>query len=167
MFKKFTSKYNSRNSSQTSFAPLNPSSSKQQNPERVFGELVSTYGFNGGVPSLPPKSSQSSSSKSSRHQSSVHPSTMVLPSTSTKNYEEAYSNLVSSYGFGSGVPCLPPSQKKTKSSTKTSLTRSSTPPPSGSHSPPSTSSKNYELAFGQLASTYGFGGPVPSLPKRK
>ncbi|PPQ69973.1 hypothetical protein CVT24_003677 [Panaeolus cyanescens] len=129
MFKSFTNKYHSLNSSQSSFSPLNPSG-KKDNSGRVFGELSSQYGFNGGVPCRPPKNP---STKSSRKQSCPQPHNtpnVVLPqSSTTKNYEQSYGDLVSLYGFGGGVPCLPPSQKKPKSSSK----GSTNPPPIHPH----------------------------------
>jgi hypothetical protein len=82
---------------------------------------------------------------------------------SPKNYEAAFANLVSSFGFGGGVPItsqkvakMPKSHQTPVTSPATHVTRSHTAP------------KNYEAAFGSLSSSYGFGGGVPCLvPKAK
>jgi len=81
---------------------------------------------------------------------------------SRKNYEAAFGNLSSSYGFGGAAPCLPTSQPSTPAKVKSTPVvvqqTVATPVPQG---------KNYEAAFGQLSSSYGFGGfSTPSLPKK-
>ncbi|KAJ7643377.1 hypothetical protein DFH06DRAFT_1477151 [Mycena polygramma] len=70
-----------------------------------------------------------------------------------KDFQAAFANLQSTYGFGGSTPS--PVQKQKKSSAPSSTT-SLTPraPPKGT--------KNPETAFADLQSTYGFGGAVPS-----
>ncbi|KAF8994892.1 hypothetical protein BDQ17DRAFT_1285442 [Cyathus striatus] len=74
-----------------------------KNYQAAFGALSSSYGFGGGVPTLPqrkptntqtaPQSSQSSSSNAM--------------TSSTKDYSAAFGSLAESYGFTGGVPSLP------------------------------------------------------------
>ncbi|KIJ53980.1 hypothetical protein M422DRAFT_24972 [Sphaerobolus stellatus SS14] len=77
-------------------------------------------------------------------------------SSSQKNYESAFASLQSSFGFSGTAPCMP-SLSKSKSSA-TSSSRNTSPTAAPQRSCTSTSSKNYESAFGQLQATYGFGG---------
>lgn len=85
---------------------------------------------------------------------------LVSKQTSPKNYEAAFGNLVSSFGFGGGVPKAAP--QKVTQTPKSHKTPVSSPPPSRS------APKNYEAAFGSLSSSYGFGGgAVPTLPRTK
>ncbi|KIJ53982.1 hypothetical protein M422DRAFT_24974 [Sphaerobolus stellatus SS14] len=74
-------------------------------------------------------------------------------STSQKNYEAAFASLQSSFGFSGTAPCVPTSLPKSKSST-TAWSRDTSPPSRST----STSSKNYEAAFGRLQTAYAFGG---------
>ncbi|KAJ6474645.1 hypothetical protein C8R47DRAFT_927182, partial [Mycena vitilis] len=69
-----------------------------------------------------------------------------------KDFQAAFANLQSTYGFGGSTPS--PVQKHKKSSS--SPAPSSTSAPTQRASPKGT--KNYEAAFGDLQSTYGFGG---------
>ncbi|KDR73950.1 hypothetical protein GALMADRAFT_250666 [Galerina marginata CBS 339.88] len=156
--------------SSSSTSLLNSSSSHMPTPknwESSFGKLSSSYGFSGSVPSLPKKSSKSPkpSSGNSQSSSSSRSSMSPVPSTSTstrssvvpstKDYESSFGHLSSSYGFGSGVPSLPPrvqKQPKHSSSSQPTVVRPTT-------------GKDYESSFGQLSEMYGFGGP--SVPRRQ
>lgn len=88
----------------------------------------------------------------------------------TNDYEVAFGNLSSQYGFsqcGNGVYCPPPhnTTKTTKlpspKTTKVSCAPTKTPAPTSQ--PP----KNYEAAFAQLSSSYGFGGASSLAPSKK
>ncbi|KAF4611224.1 hypothetical protein D9613_006602 [Agrocybe pediades] len=154
-------------SASSSTASLLPSS---KHWESSFGQLSSSYGFAGAVPSLPPKSTKSpkvTSTSVPRTQSSTpsyNQSSVVRPAS--KDYESAFGQLTSSYGFGGGVPCLPATtSKQSKSSSKHSLTQAPASFQSGLQARPS--EKNYEAAFGNLASSFGFGGPNTTTFQRK
>ncbi|PPQ85753.1 hypothetical protein CVT25_003072 [Psilocybe cyanescens] len=123
-----------------------------KNWEASFGQLASSYGFSGGVPSLPKKTkSTKSDAKTSR--ASIYTTTpSSSESRATRDYEAAFGHLLSAYGFGGGVPSLP--SKASKSSKTTS--------PSSTSSMASRSSKDYQSAYGDLSSAYGFGAPGPS-----
>ncbi|KAF7317854.1 hypothetical protein MKEN_00873300 [Mycena kentingensis (nom. inval.)] len=93
----------------------------------------------------------------------------MLPTSSTtalvsppKDYADAFASLQSTYGFGGATPS--PVAKKTKAAT--SVTTRNSPKPTPSPSQPSTeskaTSKDYQAAFADLQSTYGFGGAVPT-----
>ncbi|KAG6844104.1 hypothetical protein H0H87_009779 [Tephrocybe sp. NHM501043] len=90
--------------------------------------------------------------------------TATLPQkASQKNYEAAFGALSSTYGFGSGAMMptpTPKTSKKTSMPAASSCTASPTPSTSTTKAAPS-SQKNYEAAFGLLASSYGFGGHMP------
>ncbi|KIM37893.1 hypothetical protein M413DRAFT_448160 [Hebeloma cylindrosporum] len=90
--------------------------------------------------------------------------TSLLPSfqrkSAPKNWESAFGQLSSSYGFGGAVPSLPAKASKPSKS----LPKSATSPPVPPQSQPV---KDYEAAFAQLSSSYGFGAPVPSLSSKK
>ncbi|KAF9043965.1 hypothetical protein BJ165DRAFT_1528544 [Panaeolus papilionaceus] len=164
----FTSFTTTRNSSQSSIASASKLSSPQQTSEHLFGELASAYGFNGGVPSLPSRSS-SPSPKTSRCIAPQFPTTSTavsVPSPSPKNYEESYGLLASTTAFGAGVPSstVHRAQKKLTSNTATStpltISRVSSSQSSSSH-------KDYEHGFGQLAASYDFGHAGPSFSMSK
>lgn len=91
-----------------------------------------------------------------------------------KDYAAAFANLQSSYGMGQssystgGGPGLPkPAEKRVKvkpqkqAATPTAPTTMA-PSSSSSQQPPAAGQKNYEHAFGNLASSYGYGGTVPT-----
>jgi len=80
--------------------------------------------------------------------------------SSPKNWESAFGQLSSSYGFGGTVPSLPPKSSKPSKSLPKSTT-SPVPPPRPQPA------KDYEAAFGQLSSSYGFGGSAPHLSSKK
>ncbi|KAF9458128.1 hypothetical protein BDZ94DRAFT_1271503 [Collybia nuda] len=88
---------------------------------------------------------------------------LISKKTSPKNYEAAFGNLVSSFGFGGGVPTVP------RKATQTTQPRKSQAPSPQTSSHPT--QKNYEAAFGSLSSSYGFGSgavvAVPTLPRSK
>ncbi|PPQ95407.1 hypothetical protein CVT26_008253 [Gymnopilus dilepis] len=141
------------NSSSTSL--LLPSSHKStpKDWETSFGQLSSSYGFSGSVPSVPPKSKKSKSPSPSSVPSPFMQSVSSHPSVSpsTKDYEKSFGQLSSMYGFGGGVPSLPPKVPK--------QVKQSVPPSSSTVFPP-LSGKDYQTTFGQLSSTHGFGTSV-------
>lgn len=83
--------------------------------------------------------------------------------SATKNWEAAYGNLSSQYGFGGNVPSLPQGTQKPskKAAQSTSLALMSSQPNPSVPRP----AKDYQAAFGQLSSANGFGGS-PSLPSK-
>ncbi|KAF9043966.1 hypothetical protein BJ165DRAFT_1528545 [Panaeolus papilionaceus] len=157
------------NSSQSSVAQAANPSNPKQSAEHLFGELSSTYGFNGAVPNLPSRSSSPLPKVSSNvepHQlnNTSATSTVTPTSTGTPNYEESYGNLVSVTGLGTAVPCLnlPHDQKHHKSSTapSTPSTLSRVPSSSGIHT---SLHKDYEHGFGQLVATQDSGSTMSSF----
>ncbi|KAF8876774.1 hypothetical protein CPB84DRAFT_1852846 [Gymnopilus junonius] len=138
------------NSSSTSL--LLPSSTKHTSKdwESSFGQLASSYGFGGSMPSVPPRSSKSKSTKSSSTSYSSMSSVPSSPVTqSPKDYEKSFGQLSSMYGFGGGVPSLPSKVPKQSKPVLTSSQPTVVRPSGG---------KDYESSFGQLSSMYGFGG---------
>ncbi|KAJ3480760.1 hypothetical protein NLI96_g8131 [Meripilus lineatus] len=84
-----------------STTPLNPSSKSQKDYLSAFGALQSSYGFCGAAPTVSRPHSSKSTSRSSRF---AEPSKSTPDThTSSKNFEEAFGKLVSSYGFASPV----------------------------------------------------------------
>ena len=77
-----------------------------------------------------------------------------------KNYESAFGQLSSSYGFGGAVPSLPPKSSKPSKKSLPKSTTSPVPPPRPQPA------KDYEAAFAQLSSSYGFGGSIPFSSKK-
>ncbi|KAF8814498.1 hypothetical protein BYT27DRAFT_7156758 [Phlegmacium glaucopus] len=87
-----------------------------------------------------------------------------------KYWTSAFATLSSLYGFNGKAPSTPsgPSTSQKPSKLRNS---SYVPPRSKNCDAPTDSQKarspeGYELAFGQLASSYGFGGPTMSQPKK-
>ncbi|KAH9479846.1 hypothetical protein JR316_0008441 [Psilocybe cubensis] len=120
--------------------------SSSSNWESSFGNLSSSYGFSGNAPSLPNKSQSSkpaSPAQMSPSYPSVFHSSQPTSSTAGKDYQSAFGQLSSSYGFGGSY--APSFSKKTLTST---------------HKEPKTRAEpqGYEAAFGKLMSSYGFGG---------
>jgi len=138
------------------------SQSSSKNWESSFGKLSSSFGFGGSAPSLP--SSKNSKTKVPKQQQPAYQAQVLSPAPGQKNYEAAFGNLSSSYGFGGGpvpAPSVPRSEKKTKAP-KPSPTYIVHLPQSQSQSAPQPHpTKNYEESFAQLQSSYGFGGGVP------
>ncbi|CAA7262006.1 unnamed protein product [Cyclocybe aegerita] len=102
----------SSSSSTVSLLPSSSYPSSSKNWESSFGTLASSFGFVGGVPSLPQK--KSSSTKSSKVSKSPNATAHAQPKVSSlpspKNYEAAFASLSSAYGSGGGV--LSVAQKK-------------------------------------------------------
>ena len=73
-----------------------------------------------------------------------------------KDYFAALGSLQSSYGFGGTAPVLPKLPKQTKSA-KSKQAKKAAVEPSVS-TPAKGQAKDYEAAYGALASQYGFGG---------
>ncbi|KAJ3569021.1 hypothetical protein NP233_g5323 [Leucocoprinus birnbaumii] len=114
------------NSASTSTASLLPSStsSPKKNYEQAFGTLSSSFGFAGSMVSAPRVNTAYSPSTSSRkHQTrgffsssaekqkpdsskvaAQQKQAAYWASQSQKNFEAAYGDLTSTYGFGGGVP---------------------------------------------------------------
>ncbi|KAF8174921.1 hypothetical protein BJ912DRAFT_989212 [Pholiota molesta] len=108
-------------------------------------------------------------------------SSLLIPKshqTTRKDYESAFAHLSSQYGFGGSVPSLPrKSTKSTKPSSESQTTKSpvtttqstsssSSSAASASYSSRTQPEKDYQAAFGQLSSSYGFGGGF-SVPTRQ
>ncbi|KAF8970641.1 hypothetical protein BDZ97DRAFT_1790245 [Flammula alnicola] len=93
--------------STSSLMPSSPHKSSTKNWESAFGELSSSYGFSGGIPSLPQKVSKSTKSKTKVPKSSI-PSSQPQSSVTRqpKDYESAFGSLSATYGFGGGIPSL-------------------------------------------------------------
>lgn len=72
-----------------------------------------------------------------------------------KGWSATFDNLQSSYGIGDlGLPKPAKKARQVKSLTEGVLTMASP------HQHPLAGQKNYELAFGKLAGSYGYGGTV-------
>ncbi|TFK36119.1 hypothetical protein BDQ12DRAFT_737201 [Crucibulum laeve] len=99
----------SYSSSYSSTASLVSKQTPSKNYEAAFGSLSSTYGLGSSIPSLPKRSTNE---KKSKHSSSDSKATAPSDGLSqpAKNYEAALGSLLTSYGFGGGVP-LPSSRK--------------------------------------------------------
>lgn len=104
---------------------------------------------------------------------------LLQTSHSSKNFQQAFGKLSSSFGFGGSVvsaPILPtPSQNQQQKKQKSQPPKATTAPPVKEDSRTaaqraywaSQSHKNFEAAYGNLAGTYGFGGSAPSPKPRK
>ncbi|KAJ6474646.1 hypothetical protein C8R47DRAFT_1143783 [Mycena vitilis] len=81
-----------------------------------------------------------------------------------KDFQAAFANLQSTYGFGSSVPSPVPKQQKSSTSSKRSTKSSRTAPAPATDAPrsPLKRTKNFQAAFADLQSTFGFGGAAPS-----
>ncbi|KAF8799668.1 hypothetical protein BYT27DRAFT_7206080 [Phlegmacium glaucopus] len=102
----------------------------------------------------------------------MSPATLLISSESKqrqslqKDWTSAFATLSSLYGFDGKAPSIaftPQKPSKLRSS-------SYVPPRSKNYNAPTDPQKTqslegYELGFGQLASSYGFGGPTISQPK--
>lgn len=100
--------------------------------------------------------------------------------SSSKNFQQAFGKLSSSFGFGGSVVSAPilstPSQDQQK---QKSQQRKPAVAPAAKEDSRTTaqqtqaaywasqSHKDFEAAYGKLAGTYGFGGAVPSPKARK
>lgn len=97
------------------------------------------------------------SSSSSASQSTT---TLLASSpTSRKNYEEGFARLSSTYGlagFAGGEQYFRPATQTSSSRVVTTTPAVATATPASTQ--PAVAAKNFEAAFGQLASSYGFGG---------
>ncbi|KAJ7272638.1 hypothetical protein B0H12DRAFT_589814 [Mycena haematopus] len=103
--------------------------------------------------------SRASSSTTSLVSNTTVSSRTPLNGVPRKDFQSAFADLQSTYGFGGAAPR--PVPKKTS----TSVPRS-TVPSQTTRSPLQTTPKNFESAFADLQSTYGFGGATPSpIPK--
>ncbi|KAJ7643370.1 hypothetical protein DFH06DRAFT_1426346 [Mycena polygramma] len=89
-----------------------------------------------------------------------------------KDYQAAFGNLQSTYGFGGsglyygvGGSALSPVPKQIKSTSSKRAKRSPTAPATDVSLKVT---KNFQAAFGNLQSTFGFGGAAPSpIPKKQ
>ncbi|KAF5347251.1 hypothetical protein D9756_009901 [Leucocoprinus leucothites] len=107
------------------------------------------------------------------------------PSSLKKNYEQAFGDLSSSFGFAGSVVSAPRVQNSSSSTSRQQQTRGFFSPSAEKQKPQdvankvaaqqqqqaaywaSQSQKNFEAAYGDLASRYGFGGGAPSPKSRK
>lgn len=99
-----------------------PHSQPQKDYASAFANLQSTYGTNGFAP-MPAEKRSTSQPKAHRqkHVVSLPSLTTQVAQPAGKNYELAFGNLSSSYGYGGGVPTLPQkAEKKAKSSSSKS-----------------------------------------------
>ncbi|KAJ6478533.1 hypothetical protein C8R47DRAFT_1138674 [Mycena vitilis] len=87
-----------------------------------------------------------------------------------KDFKAAFANLQSTYGFGGSVPSPVPKQQKpttSKRNPKSLPTAPAPAPATGAPRSPSKPIKNFQAAFADLQSTFGFGGAAPSpVPKQ-
>ncbi|KAJ7777380.1 hypothetical protein B0H16DRAFT_956008 [Mycena metata] len=84
--------------------------------------------------------------------SSAH---LIRPTTATtqsKDFHSAFATLQSTYGFGATAPSPVPKKRLTSESTQHSTAVVS------SRTPATAPTKDFEAAFADLQSTYGFGG---------
>ncbi|KAF8994894.1 hypothetical protein BDQ17DRAFT_1046300 [Cyathus striatus] len=82
--------------------------------------------------------------------------------TTSKNYDAAFGTLSLSYGFGSsGAPIV------TQKASTVSQTAPSTRHYQSKNTNATANTKDYTVAFGRLAGSYGLVGGVPSVPPRK
>ncbi|KAF7370979.1 hypothetical protein MSAN_00732100 [Mycena sanguinolenta] len=133
-------------------------------PSASTASLISTNN------ALHPHSNQSSSSPSASTASLMSNNTVSSRAplngsrtTQPKDFQAAFASLQSTYGFSGSAPSPVP-KKNAKS---TSAPRSAVPP-SVTRTPLQAGNKNFEAAFADLQSTYGFGGAAPSpVPKSK
>ncbi|KAG5638697.1 hypothetical protein H0H81_010922 [Sphagnurus paluster] len=151
----------SANSSSSTLAPKKA----PKNYEAAFGALSSSYGYSAGVPRLPYSSPATTSPATTSPDRSAPSATRAdaptrapAPHSAPKNYEAAFGALSSSYGYGAGVPALPP---KSSASTKRAAA-----PPNVETQKSDSKEKDYSTAFASLASTYGFGGPLPTAASK-
>ncbi|KAJ7173664.1 hypothetical protein C8R46DRAFT_119500 [Mycena filopes] len=80
-------------------------------------------------------------------------------SAPTKDFQAAFASLQSTYGFAASAPT--PVQKKNSSSTRSPSATTSTPAVHRSTSTSASQTKDFESAFANLQSTYGFAGSAP------
>ncbi|KAJ7272632.1 hypothetical protein B0H12DRAFT_1215754 [Mycena haematopus] len=103
------------NTTVSSRAPLNGSRTAQPKDfQSAFASLQSTYGFNGSAPSPVPKQ-KGTSAPCSAVPSPATVTRAPLQATN-KNYESAFADLQSTYGFSGAVPSPIPKSKKTDNS---------------------------------------------------
>ncbi|KAJ7065257.1 hypothetical protein C8F01DRAFT_736997 [Mycena amicta] len=125
----------------------------------AFASLQSTYGFGSVAPSpspiaRSPKSTVANKNKTANPSSPSPSPSAVQPS---KDYEAAFADLQSSFGFGASIgPILPPVPRRTTPKpTRSTVTAS---PPAIDATPVS---KDYGAAFADLQSSFGFAGGAP------
>nr|GAT53499.1 predicted protein [Mycena chlorophos] len=112
-------------------------------------------------------SSPSSSTPSLVSTVSSRATLVQQPKSNTKDYSAAFASLQSTYGFGGAVPSP---VSKTPQRTQKMQTRKSVFKQEAAARPiasGSTSGKNYEAAFADLQSSFGFGGPIGPSPVPK
>lgn len=125
-----------RTSTMTSTTPLTHKCNQpQKNFSAAFANLQSQYGFSGGMTVPTPVRETPYSNPPPKARKHLSTSPTPTPSSQSKNYELAFGNLASSYGFHGGVPT--PVLKSEKSTT--------TKPSLASRGKPSTSSLSLDL----------------------
>ncbi|KAJ7781983.1 hypothetical protein DFH07DRAFT_792195 [Mycena maculata] len=101
--------------------------------------------------------SSASSSTTSLVSNTTVSSRAPLTGTQPKDFQAAFASLQSTYGLAGSVPMPAPKTTAAASSTTTSRMSST----AASHVPSATP-KDFQSAFADLQSTYGFNGSVPS-----
>ncbi|KAF9446847.1 hypothetical protein P691DRAFT_803342 [Macrolepiota fuliginosa MF-IS2] len=109
--------------------------------------------------------------------SSSTASLLSTTQSSSKNFEQAFGKLSSSFGFGSAIVSVPvvssssqgrsEKSQRQKSKTQSKDTSRAEAQQAMTAYWQSQSHKNFEAAYGNLTGTYGFGGNVPSPKARK
>lgn len=95
--------------------------------------------------------------------STVASTTPLTHNQPQKDFSAAFANLQSQYGMSGGMPVPKPTEKRSKTHTSPKAQKHVVSfPTSPAPTTPSQPGKNYELAFGNLASSYGFGSSVPT-----
>ncbi|KAJ7156884.1 hypothetical protein C8R43DRAFT_1125457 [Mycena crocata] len=136
----------------SSRTPLNGSSTVQPKDfQSAFATLQSTYGFSGSAPSPVSKSSKTPSASSST--ASLVSNTTIssrAPLAPKKDFQSAFTDLQSTYGFGGAAPSPVPSskQKQNTGSLFSKFIRSSSAPKAQGSVPsrsPSTSTSSHKV----------------------
>ncbi|KII91033.1 hypothetical protein PLICRDRAFT_39631 [Plicaturopsis crispa FD-325 SS-3] len=95
--------------------------------------------------------------------------TPLRPSVPEKDYAPALGHPQTTRRMNGAAPVLPPSAHSSASKTKAARPTEVYPVFPASYSPPVKKEKDYEAAFAQLSSSYGWGSAVPPAlpPKQK
>ncbi|KAJ7777383.1 hypothetical protein B0H16DRAFT_956022 [Mycena metata] len=85
-------------------------------------------------------------------------------SAEKKDFQAAFASLQSTYGFAASAP-TPVLKKKSTSNSSPTTTSTTTPAVRAVHA---STPKDFQSAFANLQSTYGFGGSAPMpIPKKQ
>ncbi|KAJ7156881.1 hypothetical protein C8R43DRAFT_407272 [Mycena crocata] len=144
------------NTTVSSRAPLNGLQSKDF--QSAFATLQSTYGSSGSAPRPVSKSSKTHSASGLTAPTTVSSRAPLAPK---KNFQAAFADLQSTYGFGGAAPSPVPKASKMPSASSSASSKISWRTPLGAP-------KDFQSAFADLQSTYGFAGAAPSpVPSSK